>query len=231
MTDKAGSSDLTSELQEKWAVAKPTKVDFAAVVTDINATKLVGEASVFERGPHLPITHMAYFKPNMDAFLVELKSKDRRSAKEWEYVNGSGVWVETGLSALSLCKEAAKDMDEMARYLSLAEASLKAALEVLSMRAQYFRDTPTTASKKLGRWPFSWGKDMMLCTPPPIRQPVMNSRESWRPKLPSSLLSYDWKKHPRRKRIKAAHREMPPTVSNDIGDFRLKCFEGIALVA
>lgn len=121
-------------------MAKPTKGDYAAVVTDINATKLVGEATVFEREPHVPITHLAYFKPNKDAFLVELKSKDRRSAKEWEYINGAGTWVETGLSALSVCKESAKDLDEVSRYLSLAEKSFQAALQVLAMRAQYFRD-------------------------------------------------------------------------------------------
>lgn len=72
----SSTSDFTSELQEKWAVSKPTRTYFAAVVTDINATQLLGEASVLERGPNVPIMNMSYFKPNMDAFLVELKSKD-----------------------------------------------------------------------------------------------------------------------------------------------------------
>lgn len=84
----------------KWAVAKPKRDDFAAVVTDINAARLVGESRVFYRGPHVPITHMEYFKPTMNALLTNLKSKDLRSAMERKYLNGAGVWVETELSAL-----------------------------------------------------------------------------------------------------------------------------------
>lgn len=52
---------------------KPTKTDFAAVVTDINALKVVRESSVFESRLHVPITYIVYLKPEMDAFLVELK--------------------------------------------------------------------------------------------------------------------------------------------------------------
>ena len=68
------------------------------MVTEINPSKLVGEARIFERGPYVPITHMGYFKPATDAFLVELKNKDRRSAKEWEYVNGAGAVSYTHLT-------------------------------------------------------------------------------------------------------------------------------------
>lgn len=61
---------------------------YSQVVEALNANKLFREVSIFERGPHVPVTHMAYLKPLMDAFLVELKSKDRRSAKKWEYTKG-----------------------------------------------------------------------------------------------------------------------------------------------
>lgn len=70
-----------------WAAAKPTRYDYATVVNEMNASKLCGEESIFERGPHVPIAHMEKFKPPTDAFLVELKSKERRSAKEWDYIN------------------------------------------------------------------------------------------------------------------------------------------------
>lgn len=55
-------------------------------------------------------------------------------------MNGAGVWLETGIAALSLSKEGTGDIDVITRRLDLAEESLKPALEVLLMRAQYFRD-------------------------------------------------------------------------------------------
>ena len=61
---------------------------------------MLGEGSAFERAPHVPVTHMGYFKPDADAFISELRSRDRRSAKEWEYVNAAVVWAELGLWAL-----------------------------------------------------------------------------------------------------------------------------------
>lgn len=101
---------------------------------------MVGEGGPFERGPHVPATHMRYFKPPVDAFLTELKGKDRRSAKEWKYVNASGVWSEMGLSALSLLRTSAGDAEQFGRLLVLAKDLFHAALEILYMRAQYFRD-------------------------------------------------------------------------------------------
>ena len=149
-------SPKTPALRAMWATSEPTRHDFAAVVNEIIAAKLVGEGRVFERGPYVPITHLAYFKPPMDAFAVELKTKDRRSVKEWEYVNAAGVWLETGLAALTLTKDAddSTDTDVLARRLSLAEKSLKAALEVLSRRAQYFRDITDHGFKEAGQIAF-----------------------------------------------------------------------------
>ena len=123
-----------------WESAVPSRRDYGDVVAELSSLKLVGEGSVFERGPHVPVTHMGYFKPPADAFVSELKSKDRRSAKEWEYVNACSVWTELGLAALGVAKDQAEDVPSMARKLALAEKSMRAALEVLSMRAQYFRD-------------------------------------------------------------------------------------------
>lgn len=44
-----------------------------------------------------------------------------------------------GLSAMMFAKDQSEDVSSMARKLALAEKSIRAALEVLSMRAQYFR--------------------------------------------------------------------------------------------
>ena len=77
-----GDKDDSTTLPEKWAVAKPLRDYYAVVVSELNASKLVGEVSLFERGPFVPITHLGYCKPQTDAFLNELKSKDLRSAKK-----------------------------------------------------------------------------------------------------------------------------------------------------
>ena len=118
----------------------PARRDYGDVVAELSSLNLVGEGSVFERGPHVPVTHMGYFKPAADPFVSELRSRNRCSAKEWEYINAVGVWTEMGLSALIFAKDQSEDVPSMARKLALAEKSIRAALEVLCMRAQYFRD-------------------------------------------------------------------------------------------
>lgn len=55
-------------------------------------------------------------------------------------MNGVGVWIETGLAAMELAKEQDGSVNDLARRLALAECVLKAALEVSSMKAQFFRD-------------------------------------------------------------------------------------------
>ena len=72
------------------------------MVSELNSSKLVGEGSVFERGAHVPVTHMGFFKPPKDAFLADPKSKDRWSAKEWEYINAAGVRLELGMASLDV---------------------------------------------------------------------------------------------------------------------------------
>lgn len=59
---------------------------------------------------------------------------------EWGYINAAGVCPEVELSALSLARQGSSDTAELALLLALAEDSFKAALEVLSMRAQYFQN-------------------------------------------------------------------------------------------
>lgn len=136
----AGAAAGSRSVRSAWATGTPRRSDYGDVVSELNTLKLVGEGSVFERGPHVPVTHLGYFKPPTDAFLSDLKAKDRRSAKEWEYINSAGVWTELGLAALEVAKDQEGSIEDLGRRLSLAQQSFKAALEVLSMRAQYFRD-------------------------------------------------------------------------------------------
>lgn len=150
MADKSGSGSGAGEdsgghnvamlLRASWATAKPSRQDYDKVVTKLNASKLVGEESVFKRGPHVPVTDMAYLKPLMDAFLTHLRQKDRRSAKEWEYINYAGVWAQVVQIAMVVAREEKGYVDEMKRRLKVAKNALDAVVEVLSMRAQYFRD-------------------------------------------------------------------------------------------
>jgi hypothetical protein len=68
-----------------------SRQDFGAVVSELQSMQMVGEGSIFERGAHVPETHMAFFNPAATAFLSEMKNKDLRSAKEWEYINAAGM--------------------------------------------------------------------------------------------------------------------------------------------
>lgn len=129
-----------AQLRAAWERLAPTRKDYGKVVTELNALKLVGEGSVFERGSHVPITHMGYFKPPADAFLADLRLKDRRSAKEWEYVNAAGAWTDVAMVAMEVARMESSTMEDVARRLILAEKAMKAVREVLLMRAQYFRD-------------------------------------------------------------------------------------------
>lgn len=47
---------------------------------------------------------MGYFKPPSDAFLSQLKRKNRRSAKEWKYVNAARVWADMAMVAICIAK-------------------------------------------------------------------------------------------------------------------------------
>ena len=141
-------------LRIAWATLKPERRDYGEVVTGLNSLKLVGEGSVFERGPHVPVTHLGYFKPPADAFLADLRSKDRRSAKEWEYLNAIGVCTELGLAALEVAKGQEGTIEDIGRRLALAEGSFKAVSEVASMRAQYFRDITEQGVEMARQMPF-----------------------------------------------------------------------------
>lgn len=89
MANPDGMSGLRSAL----VTAQPVASDYADVVARLGALSLVGEGSAFERASSAPATHFTYFKPPASAFLSDLRHRDRRSAKEWEYINAAGVWA------------------------------------------------------------------------------------------------------------------------------------------
>lgn len=101
------------------------------VVSENNAIQLVSVARAFDKSYYVPITHVSFFKAPIDAFATELKFKDLLSAKEW---------VESGLAALRLAHEGQGKASYMACKLVPAEQFLQPGLEVLSMRAKYFRE-------------------------------------------------------------------------------------------
>jgi hypothetical protein len=104
---------------------------------------MVGDGSVFERGSHVSVTHMAFFEPPATSFLSELCGKDRRSAKEWVCVNTAGVWLELGQTVLALARDGRveDEVDVMSRHLALADKAFEAVREVLRIRATILWDT------------------------------------------------------------------------------------------
>lgn len=116
-----GSNGAAELVRVAWATAKPTRLGYVAVVNKSNAAKVVGERGALQRAPQVPVTHLGYFKPPIDAFLTERKVKDRRFSKQWEYINTAVVCNQMGLLALSLICTTAGDTKQFFRLLSLAK--------------------------------------------------------------------------------------------------------------
>lgn len=114
--------------------------DYVVVVSYMHDGKLLGCANAFKRADHVPKTQIGYFKPENNAFMVEMKAKDRRSAEDWVYVNGAGVWLETGLTTMEIDLETGGSVEDLGDRLVFAEKYFRAAIEVLSIPAQYFGD-------------------------------------------------------------------------------------------
>ena len=107
-----------------WTVRQPGRAQYAEVVQELNTLIMFGEGRIFDRGPYVPVKHMAYFKPPVDAFFTKLQQKDRRSAKERDYVNSAGVWADIAYRALSLAKAGKETQEQFFMRLTLAEKSL-----------------------------------------------------------------------------------------------------------
>lgn len=106
----SGSNGAAELIRVAGATDKPTRLNFADVLNEINATKL-GEGSGFDRDPFVTVTYLGYFNPPIDVFMTELTAKDSRFSKEWEYINAAGVWNEIWLLAVSLIRTTAGDTE------------------------------------------------------------------------------------------------------------------------
>lgn len=65
----------------------------------------------------MSITQTGYFKHPNDDFVAELRVKDLRSAKEWDYVYGGGVPVDVAKSALNMVYNCSDPFDAGRRFV------------------------------------------------------------------------------------------------------------------
>lgn len=72
------------------------------------------------------MTHMAFFKPRVDAFVTSLKTKDRRSVKEWEYVIFASMWADMALVLFSLPLTSDGTDDQLVKRLAHEHRALGA---------------------------------------------------------------------------------------------------------
>ena len=129
-----------ASVRAAWAVAKPDRPQFSEVVQLLATLREEGNGSVFRRGPHVQASHFGFFKPEVDAFYQTLQRKDRRSAKEWEYINAAGAWADMATTMMVIAKNETGTQEQFAARLALVEKAIIACREVLAMRADYFRD-------------------------------------------------------------------------------------------
>lgn len=74
-----GNADLRPQIA--WYTLKTGRRDFEKVVVELNASKLVGEGGVLERGLQALVTHRGYFRPSANAFLSDSRANNRQYAK------------------------------------------------------------------------------------------------------------------------------------------------------
>lgn len=81
----------------------------------------------------------AFSRPPNEAVLIDLRAKDGRSAKEWEYINAVGVLLEVAMCLLEILRAGQDDPQAFATKLGLGESGCAVKMEFLSMCAQYFK--------------------------------------------------------------------------------------------
>lgn len=98
---------------------------------------MVGRSVLWPRSSLVLPNEVGFFKPESNLYL-ETYRKDRRNAKELEYIHSAGCLVEQSLAALSLLREG-PDSDKQSRLLGLLEEGLNGAKEVLAMRTTHLQ--------------------------------------------------------------------------------------------
>lgn len=80
-------------------------------------------------------SHLWFFKASTEVYLATYK-RDRKAAKEFEYIHCAGTWLQQGLDALELFQNETDPLGRLAggkaRMLALAVASLDGARELLA---------------------------------------------------------------------------------------------------
>lgn len=141
-------ADPTTSLAGLGARCKSIRLDASAdkpamkcLVEDVREADLEAGGAVFHREAPL-IDHFSYFKPKSASMYIQLSGKDRRSAKEYEYVNAAGVWGEMALAGMtSICEgEIDGDIDDMAKQLHAIRACMGGVMEVLRQRMDYMHN-------------------------------------------------------------------------------------------
>lgn len=114
-------SEPESQVCAAWVVGNQVRLDLRAFVTELKASKLVGNGIVFDGDAYVPVNHMGYFKAPSDAFDTNMHSNDVRSTKEWDYINASGVGTGLVLMALEVASTADGTKEEIRLQLKLAD--------------------------------------------------------------------------------------------------------------
>ena len=119
------------------SISAPTSGDYVDLVNHQLASGMVGRKELWPRSSLFLPNEVGYFKPETTLYLETFR-KDRRNAKELEYVHSAGCWVEQCQSVLTLLREET-DTGKQSRLLGLIEEALGGAREVLAMRTAHFQ--------------------------------------------------------------------------------------------
>jgi len=133
MTDNEAPIPNTNNVE----IAAAEHSDYANLVNHQLAAGMVGRRQLWPRSSLVLPSETGFFKPETNLYLETFR-KDRRNAKELEYVHSAGCWIEQSLAAFSLLRDEG-DPRKQSRLLWLIEDGLSAAREVLAMRTAHFQ--------------------------------------------------------------------------------------------
>lgn len=120
--------------------------DYATLAVHQCAAGMVGRKELWPRSSLVLPSELCFLKPETTLYFETFR-RDRRNAKELEYVHAAGCWVEQALGAFSLLRDES-DSDKQAKLLWLVEEGLQVAKEVLSMRTAHFQTVLSKAQNQ-----------------------------------------------------------------------------------
>jgi hypothetical protein len=107
---------------------------------EVREAELETGGAAFHRKAPL-VEHFGYFKPMHVSLYDQLSAKDRRSGKEFEYLNAAGTWCQLAHAGLLRLKDegtAPKTPADYAKHLYAITACVEGTIEVLRARMDYF---------------------------------------------------------------------------------------------